>query len=444
MPRRPLNILILYVMNQYPPRATLWDQLYSFRRYSDHKCFYLNLTVRRVPWYLKKIEFDLVVFGTLFLANRVVAEWFRSPREKALALKSIDAMKIAFPQDEYLCTDVLCDFINEFNIDCVFSLAPRSEWPKIYDRIDTTKVKIFKVLAGYLDDETVVRIDRLAREASARDLDVGYRTWRAAPNLGRHGFLRQQIANVFEEKAPSCGLAVDISTRREDTLWGDEWYKFLLRCKYTISVEGGASVLDCDGMIQRKTQEYLSLHPDAPFEEVEAACFPGLDGNLRYVAISPRHLEACATRTCQVLIEGEYDGVLTPGRHYIELKRDFSNVDEVLKTIKQDKVREEITEHAYRDIVGSGRYTYRSYVDFALQQAMPDVQENPAKRSRVLTACIYQWMRWSDSLAWIQVALNFYSLGARARNNGRRLLAALFSEETVVAVLRRLRQSRNE
>src|SRR6185295_11546416 len=65
---RRLNILIIYTSNQYPMRVTLWDELYSFRHYSDHNCFYLNLSVRRVPWYLKRIKFDLIVFGTLFLA----------------------------------------------------------------------------------------------------------------------------------------------------------------------------------------------------------------------------------------------------------------------------------------------------------------------------------------------------------------------------------------
>ncbi len=141
MRQRQLNILILYVANRYPMRTTLWDQLYSFRRYSDHNCFYLNLTLRQLPWYLKKIKFDLIVFGTLFMASRVDDKWFDPPREKARGLNSFAAAKIAFPQDEYLCTDVLSDFINEFGIDCVFSVAPESEWPKIYEGIDTTKVK---------------------------------------------------------------------------------------------------------------------------------------------------------------------------------------------------------------------------------------------------------------------------------------------------------------
>jgi hypothetical protein len=441
---RRLNILILYVSNQYPMRATLWDQLYCFRRYSDHNCFYLNFTARRVPWYLKHVKFDLIVFGTLFLATRVTDEWFNDPRERAQPLKSFEAVKIAFPQDEYIRTDVLADFINEFSIDWVFSLSPKSEWPKIYDSVATTKVKLSHVLAGYLDDATVGRIEGLAREGAPRDIDLGYRTFRAAPSLGRHGFLRQQIAEVFQSEAPKHNLQTDISTRKEDTLWADAWYKFLLRCKYTISVEGGATVLDRDGSIKRRTEAYLAEHPGASFEEVEQECFPGRDGELRYVAISPRHLEACATRTCQVLVEGEYNDVLVPGRHYLELKRDFSNIEQVLEAIKQDHLRQEITERAFRDIVASGDYTYRSFVEHVLREAVPKGQRDSVESPGPLTALIYQWMRLSDFIAWAQVALNLHSFGAQLRSKTRRLLAALFSEETVVSLLRRFRQGRSK
>ena len=421
MGQKRLNILIVYVMNKYPMRATLWDQLYCFQRYSDHNCFYLNLAVRRAGWYLKTIKFDLIIFGTLFLANRVVDEWFEPSLIKARALKSLNAVKIVFPQDEHAYTESLSEFIREFDINCIFSVAPESEWPRIYESIDRTKAKLFCVLTGYLDDATVTRISLLSKDVGSRDIDLGYRTWRAAPNLGRHGFLRQQIAEVFQEQAVTHGLVTNISTRMEDTLWGDAWYKFLLRCKYTISVEGGASVFDPDGSIQRKTEAYLEAHPRATFAEVEEVCFPGLDGQLQYAAISPRHLEACATRTCQVLVEGKYNDVLVPGRHYIELKRDFSNIDQVLDAIKRDDLRQEITECAYREIVDSGKYTYRSYVDFVLRQSLPESGNEPVHALSSTLLC--QWMRLSDFVSWVQVALHLHSFGERVKGKWSRLLA---------------------
>ena len=35
------------------------------------------------------------------------------------------------------------------------------------------------------------------------------------------------------------------------------------------------------------------------------------------VALSPRHLEAALTGTAQLLVEGQYDDVLEPGRHFL-------------------------------------------------------------------------------------------------------------------------------
>jgi hypothetical protein len=442
---RKYNILIIHVMNKHTMRATLWDQLYSFRRYSNHNCYYLNLSIRSVPWYLKKIKIDLIVFGTIFLANRVVADWFEPLLEKARPLKSINAVKTAFPQDEHSHTEVLSSFIKEFGIDNVFSVAPESEWPQIYESIDFDRVKFFNVLTGYLDNATVSRIDKLAAAEQVRDIDLGYRTWRAAPNLGRHGFLRQQIADLFQEKAPMMGLKTDISTRREDTIWGDEWYEFLLNCKYTMSVEGGASILDRDGAIGRETSEYLKIHPEASFEEVEQACFPGLDGALNYVALSPRHLEACATRTCQILVEGKYNGVLKAGRHYIELKSNFGNIDQVLEAIKQDHLREEITERAYQEIVASERYTYKSYVDFVLEKSLPGFESEKARApSSGWNTLVYYWMRVSDFVSWVQIRLSLHSFVAQFKEKLYKGLLSFFSEETVVSLIGRVRQRKGK
>jgi hypothetical protein len=442
---RKLNILVIFVMNKYPMRATLWDQLYCFRHYSDHNCFYLNLSVRSVPWYLKHVKFDLIVFGTIFLANRIKTEWFEPVRQKARALKSTEAVKIAFPQDEHTHTGVLMDFLEEFAVDAVFSVGPPSEWPKLYDRAVFERVKFFNVLTGYLNDATVGRIERLASEGRERDIDIGYRTWLAGAWMGRHGLLRQRIADLFLEKAPARGLKTDISTRSEDTIWGDDWYKFLLRCKYTISVEGGASVPDRDGTLKERVEAYQRQHPHATFAEIEQDCFPALDGTIRYVALSPRHLECCATRTCQILVEGEYNGILQAGRHYIELKQDFSNIEAVLDEMRSDALRQEMTERAYREIVASGKYTYRSFVNFVLEESLKaGAPARAAQSGGSLSGLIYYWMRGSEFLSWVQVALHLHSFAARLKGILRRALVSVFSEQTVVSMLGRVKPDKRE
>jgi hypothetical protein len=393
------NILIVYSCRQVPLRGTAKADLFSFRRYVDENVFYLNAAVRSFPRVFARLPFDLIVFDSSFFSGLWSPKRFAQSVERFTALRTSTAVKVALPQDEFINTDVLCDVLRALETDCVFSVAPESEWPKIYPSIDRTKVRFFSVLTGYLDEGVVAKIASL--DAPERTIDVGYRAYRATPSLGRHGFLKTQIAKVFQEAAPREGLTVDISNRHEDAFVGDGWYRFLLRCKYTIGVEGGSSVLDRDGSITKKTEEYLAQHPGASFEEVEAACFPGLDGQFRLFALSPRHLEACATRTCQILIEGDYNGILTPWKHYIPLERDFGNLDEVLRLIKEDTLRADITENAYRDIVASGAYSYSGFANSVVTRALgPRPATQP--RERQMPAWGAWYARLAEALSWVR------------------------------------------
>jgi ketosteroid isomerase-like protein len=286
-------------------------------------------------------------------------------------------LQLALPQDEFLGSEQVSAVIRDFGIDHVFSVAPESEWPLIYAGVDRERVRFSRVLTGYLDEDTVRRIDAIVADNPRRTIDIGYRTGPPKPFLGRQAMLKTEIADAVRERAPARGLRADISTSPEDTLLGDHWYRWLASCRYTIGVEGGASVLDRDGSILACTERVQTERPGATFEELEAECFPGEDGKLDLRALSPRHLEACATRTAQILVEGDYNGVLEAGRHYLPLRRDLSNLDAVLALVAEDAERERVAEAAYRDVVASGRWTYRRLVE-DVEAALPATRRRPA------------------------------------------------------------------
>jgi hypothetical protein len=79
-----------------------------------------------------------------------------------------------------------------------------------------------------------------------------------------------------------------------------------------------------------------------------------------------------------VLIEGYYNGVLKPGLHYIELKRDFSNLNEVFLSMKDEEQRKLIAKKAYDDIVASGEYSYAKYVNFVMETSGITVPHDPS------------------------------------------------------------------
>lgn len=356
------NILVVQCIRDWPLRASVEDHTRAFARYSPRRCFYLNLPAHSPARIPRDVRFDLILFDTTFVGSRWAGDFFVGLWDLVRPLRGRAAVAAMLPQDEFIRADLLCRFIDDMGIDWVFSVAPESEWDKIYAGVDQDRVRFQRVLTGYLDTATLGRIERIAARQAERAIDIGYRAKTVAPWLGRQGQLKPGIAERVEPAARLRGLSVDISTRAEDTLFGDAWFEFLARSKYTIGVEGGSSILDVDGSVRARTEAYLEAHPGASFEQVEAACFPGRDGETDLVAISPRHLEACATRTCQILVEGSYGGILKPGVHYLALRRDMSNLDDILTVVARDDVRERLVEAAHRDVVASGNYTYERFV----------------------------------------------------------------------------------
>jgi hypothetical protein len=232
--------------------------------------------------------------------------------------------------------------------------------------------------------------------------------------------LKTRIAEAFRDAGARRGLRVDITTREQDARLGEDWYRFLASAKYTIGVEGGASILDRDGSVKRATEAYLERRPGASFEEVEAHCFPGRDGELSLFAISPRHLEACATRTCQILVEGSYNGVLRPGEHYIELKKDLSNLQDVLSAVERDDQRERITAAAWRDVVASRRCDAASFVE-TVERALLSQQptDRPAAApGRLRTALAHALATALDRLGWIAMPLTGTALARLMARRG--------------------------
>jgi hypothetical protein len=399
------NILIVFRHMAIPMRPVLWDLLYSFGKYSGHRVFYLNLAIRKVPAYLTTIPFELIVFHTMFLNARWQPARFEKLRRKVQILKKMQGVKVALPQDEFYNPKLLCEFINEFDIRHVFSVLPESEWKNIYRDVDFSKVQFHRVLTAYLGQDLIKKIFKRKRLYPERDIGIGYRTLGMTHKThawyGRHGFLKISIADRVKAKAEERGIVCDISNQPKDVINGDDWYWFLLRCKYQLGTEGGTSIMDWDGSLHERTARFVKAHPEADFDEIERNCFPGIDGKFKGFAISPRHLEACATETCQVLTEGQYNGILVPGKHYIELKKDFSNLDAVLDMIVQDDRRQEITRRAFQDIVASGNYNYERFTKFVVETSLPNLQDSYGiQQNRIWIGLVFNYMKFVDRINW--------------------------------------------
>ena len=421
-------------------RSTYDSHLNCIKRVAGNDYFYLNSAWPAAPRYLKRLNPDLVIFHYTFLAVRQIPAEFEKHCERIGFLKDVPCRKALVPHDEHAHADLLCSLSRDFGVTHIFSPASESVWPKIYRELDLDAITFRTVLTGYIDEATVAKYAVAADAPADRPIDVGYRSWSIQPSYGRHGLLKREIGRAFSERAPGFGLVPDISSDFRDAFFGESWFDFLLRCKYTIGVEGGTSILDFDGGYSECGKAYLRTNPNASFEEVEAACFPGVDGHFDYFLLGPRHLEAVLTKTCQVLIEGAYGGTLEAGTHYIPLKKDFSNLDDVLLTMKRDDLRGEMVERAYEDVIRSHKWTYDEFARLLLDTCFEGTDvvrtERSAKDRWLVLRNRVSCNRWFEKF-W--AVCNPRILPMTLRVHARSLAVALLGEERLWRILVRLR-----
>ena len=100
--------------------------------------------------------------------------------------------------------------------------------------------------------------------------------------------------------------------------------------------------------------------PFITLEEFGALMPVGWDDH-RLVAISPWVFESALTKTCQILVEGDYNGIIEPDVHYFSIKREFSNIDEALERLKDTESVQNIVDRTYEVICGNENFMYKTF-----------------------------------------------------------------------------------
>ena len=130
---------------------------------------------------------------------------------------------------------------------------------------------------------------------------------------------------------------------------------------------------------------FLDEHPNANDKEIHKQILNDYENKIYYRAISPRIFEAAIFRNLMILFEGKYQSVIEPDRHYIELKKDFSNIEEVIKKAQDPQVYREITDRAYNDLILSEKYSYRLFIeDFCNKIGIKSVDKGTTNKNKVL------------------------------------------------------------
>jgi hypothetical protein len=276
------------------------------------------------------------------------AEWFKKRRGKLIIFigneYNLMADKIKFIRSveaEYVCSQLPFETACWLYADC-----PRSKILAIPHALNPTL---------YSPDPS-----------SSRKIDIGFIGHLYHTLIG--DMERTNLIQFFQRDGKGLGISCDIRTQR---LPREKWAQFLKACRGILGAESGTYYLDRTGQIIEDVKKYVKAHPGASFGEVYEIFFKNCLSPVSGKAISSRHFEPIGTKTCQILIEGGYNGILKADEHYISVEKDLSNIEDVIQRFKDNSYRRSMVERTYEYVMDS--HTYRHRVDTLLRAISDDL-----------------------------------------------------------------------
>lgn len=349
-------LFVYYARDSWPILEVLASQFRAFQSMPGCHCVAVNLAFPVSLRLLEQLRFDVVVWHSTALGLRWFPVGLAPLRPLADLLATQPLLRVALPQDDYMLSAPLCAWMREANIERLLTPVGAEAARLAYGASEDNPWTVDRVLTHYLTPRDIVRVQKHARPWHERDWDISYRAWAARPWVGDFGQLKIRIADAARRVADELGLKANISTAPRDTLVGDAWLALLGNSRAVVGVEGGSSIHDPDGQISRDVEAAIAANPQLDYAALRATALAAYDQEVVFRALSPRHLEAAMMRTAQILVRGEYSGVLEAGVHYIPIAEDFTDLPEALAHLSDPAVMEPMIARAYTDLIASGRF----------------------------------------------------------------------------------------
>lgn len=360
--------------------ATVYENIGSWQRLSEFALEIVNLWPIRghrpsLPATIDLSEYDGVIIHAAVSYSFETLDALDSQLPRPF--EQYDGVKVLMKQDEQRSTALFAEYLGRKRFDVLLTCVAEPEWPRVYPGDLVGDVALVHVLTGYV---TPTMQEMATPWSRGRPIDLGYRGSVQPLSFGRLGFEKRQIGyDVARALAGRPAIRSDISSRPQDRIHGSAWIDFIAASKATLGVESGSNLFDFDGGVEKWCHGFEASHLDTDrlsaefYRLADREFLWRFEGNVNYAQVSPRHFEAAAAHSVQVLYEGRYSDIFSPGRHFLPLARDLSNLDEVIDTLGDERRCVEITECAADEIIRDPRYGYETFVarvDAALAAAL--------------------------------------------------------------------------
>lgn len=350
-----MNCLFLY--NKFQTYTnTVYEHLNAFSKYSSNSFYFAHHDQQQV------LNFDLKGFDAVAIHYSIRLPFDQISPSMAKALAEFSGLKFLFIQDEYDHTCRAWHWIKTLGIQLVFTVVPDAGIERIYPSSEFSDTRFISNLTGYVPDDLALKQDGVP--PSQRPLVVGYRGRPLPIRYGRLGMEKIGIGEIVKSYCDKYAIRNDIAWNEGARIYGPRWYQFMASCRSMLGSESGSNVFDWDGTLVKRIAQIRKQNPRIRDDEVYEKCVRAeeIDGIMNQV--SPRIFEAIASRTVLVLFEGNYSGVVKAGEHFISVKKDGTNLADIMRLLQDGAYVDAMAERAYQDVIASGKYSYQSFVRF--------------------------------------------------------------------------------
>ena len=346
------NTLVLYYETQ-TFTLNVYEHLSSLARFSESRVFFAHQGPN-VP------VSDLALFDVVIIHYSIRLPFNQIAEETAQALEAFGGLKVLFIQDEYDNTHRAWHWIKRLGIKVVFSSVPQASMQRVYPAEEFPGVRFVSNLTGFAP-EALAAARRIRRHHNVRSrLVIADAPCRFA--MGRSARTRWMSDGSSKRIADANVISHDIA-------WDEDIGFMAIRGTPSSHRAGPCSAAraartSSTGMGRSRAGSlcHRKQHPRASDQDVYNALIAPLEMPGLMNQVSPRIFEAIACRTPLVLFDGQYSDAVLPDQHYIALRRDGSNMKEVISRLREDKEVDAMVERAYADVLASGRFGHRAFV----------------------------------------------------------------------------------
>ena len=344
------NILLIHSL---PPKKfrfkgveeveLLFKNFYNSLNVIEHN-FFVKPTKK-----MKRFDFDTIILSSTFFDRFTELKNYKWLIKHYSFLENKNSYKIGLPQDDYWCQEIRDEWYSR-NLDMIVSVFDKKQWPILYPKSIKNGLKIIRGHTIYLTPNKFKKIEGIPFKK--RENDIVYRTvgYPFFPN--KFGMMKSQIGEMMYKKHQN-DLRLDISNREKDLIFGHKWITFLSNSKAVLGSNSGSSVIVRNHKHMRDLLAQKEKYTVSDLWTFEKDFFEKSDRGYELTDISPRNIEAAMTKTLQVLIDGEYGGILRKGEDYFALNEDLSNTEELIQLLNNQKKTEKITNSCYNRIKNS-------------------------------------------------------------------------------------------